>query len=463
MENEVLIIDDRVQFCESLAENLEHMGYRGRYAVNRREALRQFAGNRRIRAVLLDIVLGDEDGIDVLRELQAIDRRVPVIMITGFASIQTAVRSIKLGAFDYVQKPIQIEVLSKVIDNAIASASERAASERAASERPAPGPAESRTLWEGREEPAPGLVTRNPAMLGLLDRARRIAANDLSILICGENGTGKELIADFIHAASPRRSRKMVKINCAAFPESLLDNELFGHEKDAYTGASSSFKGVFERASGGSLFLDEIADMLPAIQAKILRALQNSEIRRIGGDETIRIDVRFIAATNRDLPALIAERKFREDLFYRLNASTLHVPPLRERKEDIPPLVERFLLESGRSGSRKIRGVSEEVLARFLSHPWPGNVRELKNTVFYAAAMAAADTVEVCDLPPGLTSAGGEAFSRPDRSQSIEEHEKCLILATLHRTGYNKAKAAQLLSISRNTLYNKLKKYGISV
>ena len=215
-ENEILIIDDRVQFCESLAENLEQLGYRGRYAVNRREAQRQFSGNRRIKAVLLDIVLGEEDGIDVLRELQSIDRRVPVIMLTGYASIQTAVRSIKLGAFDYLQKPVQIEALAKVIDNAVAGSA---------------------------AEPAPGLVTRHPAMLELLDKARRIAAGELSILICGENGTGKELVADYIHAASPRRGRKMVKINCAAFPESLLDNELFGHEPGAYTGATSPFKG----------------------------------------------------------------------------------------------------------------------------------------------------------------------------------------------------------------------------
>ncbi len=250
----------------------------------------------------------------------------------------------------------------------------------------------------------------------------------------------------------------MIKINCVAFPETLLDNELFGHERGAYTGADSAFKGVFEKANGSSLFLDEIGDMPLGIQAKILRTLQNSEIRRLGGSETIRVDVRFIAATNKDLGALMEKNLFREDLFYRLNAAVLTVPPLRERKEDIPLLVEHFLAEYHDSSPGARKEVAPEVLARFLDHSWPGNVRELKNTINYSVAMSAGERIGMEDLPVSFLDGGLNATPRNIR----EDMEKHLILKTLQSTNYNRSRVAQLLNMSRKTLYNKMERYGIN-
>jgi DNA-binding NtrC family response regulator len=393
--------------------------------------------------VLLDIVLGQEDGLSVLQQIRASYPRLPIVMITGYASISTAVTSMKLGALDYIQKPVNIGLLSKLIDNAIESTR---------------APAR-----EGESEPAnsPRIVTANQSMRMLLAKAKRIAETNLPVLLCGENGTGKEVFADYIHARSQRSTRPLVKINCASFPESLLDNELFGHEKGAYTGADSVFRGVFERSNGGTLFLDEVADMLPAIQAKILRALQNNEVRRIGGNDTITVDVRFITATNKNIVQLVSDNGFREDLFYRMNAATLEIPPLRDRKEDIPLLVEYFLEELSRAGGKELR-VSGEVLNVLLSHHWPGNVRELKNTVSYAASLAGGNTIEAADLPPSLLPT--DAAGRPSRSPaaSLADVERLMIASTLRQCGNNKRRAAQALNISRNTLYNKLKKYGFT-
>ena len=305
---------------------------------------------------------------------------------------------------------------------------------------------------------SPNIVTANREMISLLANAEKFAVTDLPILICGENGTGKELIVDFIHARSSRRTFRMLKMNCAAFPESLLDNELFGHEKGAYTGAEAAFKGVFEQAHKNSLFLDEIGEMPLPIQTKILRAIQNREIRRIGGSEVITVDVRFITSTNKDLPALIAEKKFREDLFYRLNTVVLKIPPLRERKDDIPLLVEHFLNEFATVHAKPVLSASDELIGKLFDFNWPGNVRELKNTVYYAAAIASRDSIDIDDLPAGMLSYDS---SRP--SDNIrEEMERNLILKILKKSNNNKKMAAELLNVSRNTLYNKMKKYGLS-
>jgi len=440
MHEIILIIDDKVQFSRSLGENLQDLGYRFRSATCAAEAIAELKTGE-ISLVLLDIVLGEEDGLSVLQRIRAAHPRLPVIMITGYASISTAVSSMKLGALDYIQKPVNFTVLSKLIDNALGAAA-------------APGSANRR----GELAEAPRIVTGQEMMKTLVAKAKRIAETNLPVLLCGENGTGKEVFADFIHANSPRRSRPLIKINCASFPESLLDNELFGHEKGAYTGADAAFRGVFERADGGTLFLDEVADMLPAIQAKILRALQNNEVRRIGGDQTIKVDVRFITATNRNIAKLVAEHGFREDLFYRMNAATLEIPPLRDRKEDIPTLVDYFL--DAHPGTHGLR-LSADAMNVLLSHHWPGNVRELKNTISYAASLAAGDIIETTDLPPGLLPAGvGAAGSRPSAAP-LADVERLMIESMLRQCGNNKKRAAQALRISRNTLYSKLRKYGL--
>jgi transcriptional regulator with PAS, ATPase and Fis domain len=301
------------------------------------------------------------------------------------------------------------------------------------------------------------IITQNSYMIELYNKAKRLAAADIPILIYGENGTGKELIADFIHANSPRMIYKMIKINCATFPEHLLDNELFGHEKGAYTGAEISFKGVFERAHKSSLFLDEIADMSFSIQSKILRALQNKEIRRLGGSQNINIDVRFIAATNKNIERLLAEKRFREDLFYRLNAATLELLPLRQRKQDIPLLVNHFISEFNETSMKNVIGVTDEVLNELGLYDWPGNIRELRNVIQYAFAITSKQLIGIEDIPKNI-------FTTDKVSKSCnlrEETEKRLILNVLRQNDNNKTKVAGILNMSRKTLYNKMKKYGI--
>ncbi len=359
--------------------------------------------------------------------------------------IETAVQSIKLGAFDYVKKPLDFEHLVKVVENALQLSSRKE---------------QSHTDSGSSAESAPRIISQNPAMLEVCSKAQKLAATDLPVLLLGENGTGKEEVADFLHANSPRHAQRMLKINCAAFPETLLDNELFGHEKGAYTGANSLFKGVFERAGHSSLFLDEIGDMPLTIQAKILRTLQNREIHRLGGNTTITVDVRFIAATNKDVGRFIREERFREDLYYRLNTAIIKIPPLRERKDDIPLLAEYFLKDYSQSHSTCATGVSQKVLESFQHYRWPGNVRELKNAIDYAAAISGGSSIQLDDLPPDFPTGPQVKTGAPDNIR--EEMEKNLILSMLQKTEYNKKKTAELLNMSRKTLYSRLKKYDIS-
>ncbi len=442
MRKEILIIDDNAKLAQSLARNFEQLGYEAHLAVDSGGAFR-ILSRRPVRAALLDIVLGDEDGLAVLERVLERYPALPVIMITGFGSIESAVASVKLGAFDYAQKPLDFNKLLKIVENAIKLTELEK---------------ENSSLRDRIMELSGNMITRNPELLALCEKAKRLAATDISVLIHGENGTGKELLATLIHNASTRASRKMITVNSAAFPDSLLDNELFGHEKGAYTGADTRFIGIFERAEKSTLYLDEIGDMSMPTQAKILRALQNQEIRRIGGNETIKIDVRLIASTNRDLTRLIEEKRFRQDLYYRLNAAILTLPPLRERRDDIPLLTEHFLALFSRENAKDVTGVSSAAMTRFMDYDWPGNVRELKNSLNYAATMARTETIHLEDLPASLLEVRCGAC--PD--SALEDAEKRLILRALKETGYNKKKASAVLNISRKTLYNKLKKYEIS-
>ncbi len=430
----VLIVDDKEQFSRSLAENLGHFGFTCRTAATAREALRLLP-QEPIGLILLDINLGATSGMDLLKRLSTEYRYIPVVMITGYASIETAVQSMKLGAVDYIQKPVDLDNLLKVLHNVLKLGNEAA---------PAPNAPNS-----------PVIITQSESMKLLLSKLKRIAATTIPVLITGENGTGKELIADFIHFHSNRKHANFEKVNCAAFPESLLDNELFGHEKGAYTGAEKSYAGVFERANGGTLFLDEISDMSSAIQAKILRTLQNNEVRRIGGDSTVIIDVRFISATNKNLEEQIKAKTFREDLFYRINTATVTVPPLRERREDIPLLIDFFIGEFCRLHGKPISGIRDQALRRLIDYNWPGNVRELRNTIFYAATLTPFPHIGPDDLPQLESSVHPEATS-------IEDSERRLIADSIQRNNSNIKKTAEELHISRNTLYRKLKKYGLS-
>ena len=443
MEQEILIIDDKIKVCESLAQNFRELGYVGHLATNSTEAVRLYL-NHKISAVILDVKLGNENGIDVLKQLMALNGKVPIIMITAYATIETAVESIKVGAFDYLQKPINFDKLETVVKNAI---------------RMKQLEEENLKFRSRLSDFSSRLVTQSGEMHELCRKAKQLAATDLPILICGESGTGKELLADFIHSCSRQSCNKIVKINCSAFAESLQDNELFGHDKGAYTGADSTYQGVFERAHNSTLFLDEIGDMPLSIQAKILRTLQDKELRRVGGKASIKMNVRFIAATNKNLQVLMAEQKIREDLFYRLNAATLTIPPLRQRREDIPPLVAHFLNDFQSNDPKKPKLLSEGVMKFFINYDWPGNVRELKNALQYAAAISLKDSIDIGDLPPGFINQ-----ETSEKSENIRDKmEKELILSILQKAEYNKKRAAELLNMSRKTLYNKLDKYGISL
>jgi two-component system, NtrC family, response regulator AtoC len=440
MNETILVCDDNKRIYESLKPNFDYYGYKTRYAESGENAAAIILSEK-IELILLDIMLGDHSGVEVLKSIKQLHYDIPVIMITGHATVETAVESMKLGAFDYVKKPLDFERLLKIVETAIKM--------RKLS-------AENISLKKILQDQSPPLYYRNKEMQAIIKRAEKIAQTNIPVLITGENGSGKELVADYIHSNSSRLGKKMAKINCAAFPESLLDNELFGHEQGAYTGADSEFKGIFERAHGSSLFLDEIGDMPLTIQAKILRVLQNNEVRRIGGSKTLTVDVRFIAATNRNLDELIQKGKFRTDLFYRLNAAVLNVPSLKNRRDDIASISEYFLKESSANYEKKAATFTKEVMNFFTDYNWPGNIRELKNVINYAVAISSDNKIKLEDLPPSL-----QPIHIDSPFHTRETMERNLIIKTLQQQSFNKKKTAEALNMSRKTLYAKISKYDI--
>lgn len=436
MVQSVLVVDDKEKLCKIICKNFEDNSYRTFYALDTSKALK-ILDSHPVDILLLDIRLGNESGITALRQIREKHASLPVIMITAYGTIETAVKCLKIGANDYIQKPIDFPSLLDLVKRTVQLTS----------------------VSPGDKKTSVGnfIVTQNKGMLSILEKATCLAATDFPILILGESGTGKELMADFLHAHSAHSSRQIIKINCSAFPESLLENELFGHEKGSFTNANEEYKGVFEQADKGTLFLDEIGDMAPATQAKILRTLQNGEIRRIGGKENIKVQVRFITATNRNLEDLIEQGIFRSDLLYRLNTATINLPPLRKRIEDIKLLADHILQQEIPYNAKSIKGFNDEVINMFIEYDWPGNIRELKNTVLYAAALAKTDIITLEDLPAAF-----HRLTSPDLpSDCIQEQERRIIQRTLAKTGYNKKQTAELLNISRRTLYNKIEKYQI--
>ena len=439
----VLIIDDNEKLCQSLARNFQDAGMEALCANTRAQAMEKFS-DRKIVAVLLDIMVGEESGIDILVELKRVNPRVPVVMITGYATVDSAVQALKLGAADYVKKPLDFDVLHKIVSGAI---------------RVSRLSEENSLLKRRLLDLSPKIGVRSPQMRELMEKVRKLAVTDLPVLITGENGTGKELIADALHEGSRRAMSRLIKVNCASFPESLLDNELFGHERGSYTGADSTFKGVFEQADAGTLFLDEVGDMPMTIQTKILRTMQNKEIRRIGGSRTLDVDVRFIAATNHPIEKLVDGDTFRKDLFYRMSGAVVFVPPLRERQEDIPELARIFVEEYCLTNSLPVYSIAPGLMERLLVCPWPGNVRELKNALNYACAITAGPEIGIGDMPTPFGGAG--ACAEAGDLNVRERAEKDLIVKMLQRSSYNKSTTSERLSMSRKTLYNKIAKYGI--
>ncbi len=434
MAIKVLIVDDFNDYAEGVKQNLALYGIPAFAAGNGNDAL-QTAVTEAPQIVFLDICLGAENGIDLLVKLKAVLPSSIFIMITGYGTIDTAIESLKMGATDYLQKPVKFEKILQIISEY------------------------SNRKTRNRDNHIFIQTAKSRIMQDIVLKTEKLARTRLPILILGENGTGKELVAEYIVSLSQPKDKPFIKVNSSSFSESLLENELFGHEKGAYTGATSAYKGVFEQADGGTLFLDEIGDMPPIIQAKILRALQNSEIRRLGCEKTTKINTRFIAATNKDLPSMIEAGTFREDLYYRLNTAMIRLPPLRERIEDIEPIVQEVLDSLDGGASDRKTHVNPDVLELFQLYAWPGNIRELCNCLFYAAAIAEGSGICLEDLPGTMIQCKRQD---PDLT-SLELSEKRTILGELGKQDFNISRTAAVLEISRSTLYQKIKKYDIAV
>jgi two-component system, NtrC family, nitrogen regulation response regulator NtrX len=466
MSKHVLIVDDEASIRTSLSGALKDEGYRVTSAASGREALELMKSNKPD-VVLLDIWMPEMDGLEVLKNVKQDLPELSVIMMSGHGNIETAVRATKLGAFDFIEKPLSLERLLVLLQN-VSNVQDLARENHALRKQVA----KNRTQ----------LVGQSPSMRQIQEVIKRVAPTTGSVLITGENGTGKELVANSLHGLSPRFNKPFVEVNCAAIPEELIESELFGHEKGSFTGATQLRRGKFDLAHGGTLFLDEIADMSLKTQAKILRILQEQKFERVGGSQTIQVDVRVVAATNKDLKSEIQKGSFREDLFYRLNVVPITLPALRDRKEDIPVLAGHFLKEFCSAHGRKMRDLSPEALAVLTTYSWPGNVRELRNLVervviltseseegrFVTAATLLAHLKDE-ELTGALARAGVDAQGVGAESQNgarnlrdaRQEFEKDFILRTLKENDWNVSRTAQILGIERSHLHRKIKSFGI--
>jgi DNA-binding NtrC family response regulator len=443
----ILVVDDQSSVRELLRAVLEAEGHEVDDAPDGMSALETLKSGFHD-LVMMDIRMPGLDGVETLSRMKALSPATGAIMMTAYASVETAVKAMKLGAFDYVTKPIDIGEVRSVV-----------AKFAARDEEPESGPSEE----SGRGE---DVVGSSEAFRKVLDVAHRVAESDATVLILGESGTGKEVIAREIHRASARARRPMVAVNCSAIPEGLLESELFGHEKGSFTGAVRQKKGRFETADGGTVFLDEIGDMSPGLQAKLLRFLQDRLVQRVGGMTDIAVDVRVIAATNRDLEKEIAEGRFREDLYFRLNVVTITIPPLRQRREDVPELVAHFLKTLAPPGG-KPKKISPKAMRLAMAYDWPGNVRELENAIQRAVVLSRGETVFPEHLPArmqALVPGGeGEGAASAEGTRTMREVEREAIMRALREHNGNRTHAAESLGISRRTLQNKIRDYGIDL
>lgn len=438
----LLVVDDEASIRESLAGWLEKDGYKVDTAASGAEALQKMA-EKYYDIALIDVKMPEMDGLTLLKKLKEAGYETAVIIMTAYGAIEDAVTAMKLGAYDYLLKPFDLEEISLTINKLVEMQS--LARENLI--------LRDRVAKISRFE---NLIGQSPPMLKLYEMIKDVAATDATVLITGETGTGKELVARAIHAQSPRRYGPFIAVNCGAFTEHLLESELFGHEKGAFTDAKYTKKGRLELAHGGTLFLDEIGDISMKMQIDLLRVLETHEFTRVGGTIPIRSDFRVIAATHQDLEQAIAARTFRRDLYYRLNVFHIQVPPLRERREDIPLLAEHFLRRYAAETNKKIGGIHPEAMQMLLQYDWPGNVRELENIIERAVVLCKGSQIRKEDLPP-LTKEGVP----PAAGLSLEEMEKEHISRVLKSVEGNISRAAKILAINRTTLYHKLKKYGL--
>jgi two-component system response regulator HydG len=453
----ILVIDDNETIRDGLKRIIEKMDHLVLTAKCGADGLAKFKKSE-VAFVITDLRMEGMDGVEVLRQVQQIDHDCPIMIITAFGTVETAVEAMKIGAFDFLEKPFTPEVVRLKIERALELWTARRARLRLESE--------NEYLKRDAEGGYGDLVGRAECMQRVFRVVEKVARTDSSVFIQGESGTGKELVARAIHAQSERKSGPFVKVNCGALADSLLESELFGHEKGAFTGAIKRRIGRFELAHTGTLFLDEVGDVSPSLQLKLLRVLQEREFERVGGESTIRVDVRLLSATNKDLKQMVEDGTFREDLYYRLHIIPVAIPALRERREDIALLVDHFIKKVGPRTNPKIRGVDDEVLGRLMAYPWPGNVRELENAIEQALVFADGETISLSALPEFLRGeSGGSSLSVPTGELSLpevlEDLERQLILKAYTDSSGVKTETARRLGIKTSALYYKLEKYGI--
>ncbi len=459
----IVLIDDDSAVRETVKEFLEEDGYRVT-AVDDGRAAVQVVKDEPVQVVLTDLRLPGMDGLEVLERVTQVNAQIACIVMTGYGTIEQAVRAMKAGAFDFITKPIQFDAVLLSVRKALEFQQLRR---------------ENLLLRKTVKEKyhLDHLVGSSEAMQSLHEFIKKVADSDSTVLVQGESGTGKELVARMLHFNSLRKDRPLVPVNCAAIPEALLESELFGHEKGSFTGAMSTRIGRFEMAHGGTLFLDEIGEMSMPLQAKLLRALQERSFERVGGTKTVRVDVRIIAATNQDLEQAIAEKRFRKDLYYRLNVIPVMMPPLRDRRADVPLLIDHFLTQFNQSKNAAIRGIDPEALEALGAYHWPGNIRELENLIERVVILKKSGSIALADLPDKIrqdtgTAPAAVAVGREDRPaaangtsidlvRELEQYENRLILDALKRTNGVTSKAAQLLKLNRTTLVEKLKRKGL--
>ncbi len=445
----ILIIDD-----EPIAiKNLSHLLTKAGYQVTARST--GSGGFKALEEQTFDVVITDlkmdkVDGMGILKQAQTIDPDLPVIMLTGHGSYESVVQAMKMGAYHYLTKPYQLDEVREIVKNALELVTLKRENKSLKSQ-----------LIE--DHSGPQIITQDPVTLRLLETMKQIASSDCSVIITGESGTGKELAARFIHANSKRNTEPFVAVNCGALQEELLANELFGHEKGAYTGANSSHQGLIEAADGGTLFLDEIAEMSLNMQVKLLRVLQENEVQRLGGTKVYPTNIRFLAATNRDLELELAEGRFRQDLFYRLNVIQIHLPPLSERKNDVPILAYHFLKKHTQDINKDVEDFAPDVLDILNQYGFPGNIRELENLIERAIVLSTENKITLAQLPHSLTESSVSVMRfNKNKLPTLDEQEIKYVKWVLDKCGGNRTKTAEILGIDRVSLWRKIKKYELN-
>ncbi len=456
----ILVADDEESMRFVLRELIERLGYQVVEASDGKQAL-DALNEQTFGLAILDINMPEASGLDVLREARKIDPDMISLVVTAYGTHEMAMDAIRNGAYDYFTKPFEVEELRTTI-------------QRALEKKQLLNQISELEQQVARREAFREIIGSCEAMETVFNMMERVIENDVPVLIMGESGTGKELVADAIHNRGPRKDKPIIKVNCAAIPEQLLESELFGHEKGSFTGATDSRAGRFEQAQGGTLFLDEIGDMPLSLQAKILRALQEGEVQRVGGKAPIPVDVRLLTATNRNLAEEVAAKRFREDLYFRINVIAIVMPPLRNRLTDIPLLVNHFIQIHNAHLSKSVSGVSQEVMDLFLDYAWPGNIREMENVIQRALIMATGPQIQPPDLPPNISPYGHGprqaplnnatvdfSLSMPEQvERAVEQTETAMIQRALQKAK-SRQETADLLGISRKSLHNKMQKYGI--